>query len=224
MAAVWPKRCGPIAIAILAIFGLPCVATAQEVYISEDQQAALFKVAKEAGNPEMASVITLYSNVLRYAYPKHFVPVYQASTQSMFMLEFIPYGEDVRAKWSEMLTIQAFQGKALQDLSAKEFANLVAKGIDKACPTDKIYEDLGAIAVEGATSHRVVFGCGKASTGEVTIAQTIKRNGDLIMVQFARRADASSKQPQVIDDKQKEYYVSLLNRLAVVDKSKDSSK
>jgi hypothetical protein len=224
MVAVWPKRFRSIAVAAFALLGLPCMAAAQEVYIPEDQQAALFKVASEAGTPEMASVITLYSNVLQYAYPKQFVPVYQASTSSMFMLEFIPYGENVRSNWSEMLTIQAFQGKALQAISAKEFANRVAEGIDKACPTDKIYEDLGEIAVEGATSHRVVFGCGKASTGEVTIAQTIKRNGDLIMVQFARRAGPISDKPQVIDDKQKEYYLSLLNRLTVVDKSKDASK
>ena len=224
MAAVRPKRSRSIAVAVLALLVLPCMASAQEVYISEDQQAALFKVANEAGTPEMASVITLYSNVLQYAYPKHFVPVYQASTPSMFMLEFIPYGENVRSNWSEMLTIQAFQGKALQTISAKEFANLVAGGVDKECPADKIYEDLGAVAVEGATSHRVVFGCSKASTGEVTIAQTIKRNGDLIMVQFARRIDPASDTSQVIDDKQKEYYSSLLNRLTVVDKSKEAKK
>ncbi|MVZ97540.1 hypothetical protein EUU23_07455 [Sphingorhabdus sp. IMCC26285] len=203
----------------LAIFllGLPSVVASQEIYVSEEQQKQLHESVKSSSDPEVQSVINLYSNVLSYSYPKEFVPVYQAKSQEMFMLEFIPYGEDVKENWTEMLTIQAFRGERLNSTTASDFAIRLAKKVGENCPETKIFEDLGSIEVDGATSHRVVFGCTDRSVisanqaGEIAIAQTIKRNDSLILVQFASRGKSSTDSPRF----SRKYYETLLDRLLV---------
>lgn len=202
---------------------LPSVAGAQEVYVSKEQQKQLFDAVQDAPGLEVASVINLYSNVLNYSYPKRLVPAYQAITPSTFMLEFIPFGENVQADWTEMFTIQAFPGRSFGSTTAKDLAALVGQKVGESCPESKFFEDLGEVPIADASSHRVIFGCrnhsvvGNGEVGEMTIAQTIKRNDDFIMVQFSRRGEPKANGQPLIDNDQKEYYLSLLTQLIVSD-------
>lgn len=199
------------------LLGLPSVAVSQEVYVPVEQQKQLHDSVKSSSDPEVQSVINLYSNVLSFYYPKEFVPVYQAKSQEMFMLEFIPFGENVKENWTEMLTIQAFSGESFNAATASDFAIRLAKRVGENCPEAKVFEDLGSIELDGATSHRVVFGCkdrsvvGAHEAGEIAIAQTIKRNASLILVQFASRGKPFTESRRF----SKKYYQTLLDRLLV---------
>ncbi|WP_164114998.1 hypothetical protein [Sphingorhabdus sp. Alg239-R122] len=204
-------------------------AAAQQTYISKEQQKSLYDAVQDSASDEVSSVISLYSNVLSYKYPKHLVPAFQAKAPSNFMLEFIPFGENIKENWSEMLTIQAFPEQVVRTKSAKEFAVMLAKLVAKSCPNSSIFEDLGKVTLKSGSAHRIIFGCrdvsvvGGQTAGEMTIAQAIKRNGDIVLVQFALRGVPFSKDSLLINEEKRKYFGSLLDQLELADNPKKKS-
>jgi hypothetical protein len=201
-----------------ALLGLPSMASAQEVYISAEQQKTMHDAVKDSAQPEIGGAVNLFSNALGYSYPKELVPVYQVKTPQMFMLEFIPYGENVKENWTEMLTIQGFRPGVTGSMSASEFAARFEKINGARCSGTAIFEDLGEVPVEGASSHRVIIGCkDMAPTGpaaeETAIIQVIIRNQGLVVLQYASRGKSLSE-PRRFSRK---YYLSLLDRLTITD-------
>ncbi len=207
----------------LALFGFICPAWGQETYISKEQQKSLYEAGKLSPTPEITGVINLFSSVLSYRYPKYLVPAYQVKRTGVFMLEMVPFGEDVRSNWSEMLTLQAISKNLLPPtLSAQDFV-MTKRGVAANCSRSFELEDLGSVAIEGAEAHRVMFNCTDASVGkeadtsEMTIIQGIKRKDDLIVVQFAVRSKVGTDGKALMDEKKRQFYISLLNNLVLQD-------
>lgn len=199
----------------LILFGLASPAWAQETYVSKEQQKSIYDAAQLSPTPEVSGVINLYQSILSYKLPKEFVPAFKNVSASGFLLEFVPFGQDVRGKWSEMLTITATPAALAGNMPPSSLAVILLNGMMRKCPNSYVGEDLGAVSVEGAQAHRIMFGCmkdadQKSDTGELAIVQIIQRKGDFITVQFARRGKYTKTAPLLGEDK-KRYYLSLLD-------------
>ncbi|MGB3808305.1 MAG: hypothetical protein WA936_13975 [Erythrobacter sp.] len=197
----------------LALAGLSGAAAGQETYVSEEQQRNLYEAGQETELPEVVGTTNLFSTALRFPYPKEWVPVYQVRQPGMFMMEYIPFGEDVRTNWTQMVTVQAFSMPQTRGLQPAQFARGWGRRMVSACSGESEFEELGAIDIEGATSYRVVFKCVGPDTSELTAYQVTNRNGDLIGVQFTMR---SSPDGENVSDR-RDYFVSLLDRLEFSD-------
>ena len=182
----------------------------------------MFEMAQESPTPEISGAVNLYSNILQYEYPKEWVPVYRAQKPGVFMLEYIPFGEDVRSNWTSMLTIQAIAKQRAQTIDPKNFALGFGPRMAATCPGGEIFEDLGEVEDEGGSAHRVLFGCRGVSAvgggaGEATVLQAIKRNGDLIVVQYAVRGVPEENGEPLMNEAREAYFTSLLDRLKISD-------
>lgn len=211
----------------LSLSVLPSSAWAQETHITKEQQKPLFDAAQLSPTAEVSGVTNLYRSVLTYRYPKYLVPAYRATSATGFLMEFVPFGEDVKAQWSEMLTITAMPAAAAVDMPASSTAIIMMGGMRARCPESFIGEDLGPVNLGGAEAHRFLFGCqggagGKSNAGEIAIVELIRRKGDVITVQFARRGKHTRVAP-LIDERRKRYYLTMLDDLSLTDNPASTS-
>jgi len=129
------------------------------------------------------------------------------------MMEYIPFGEDVRSNWTKMLTIQAFSWPQTRALQPAQFARGWGQRMAAACTGESDFEEMGAVDIEGATSYRVVFECIAAGEREFITYQVTNQDGDLIAVQLAARGEPASE----TNSDRRDYFVSLLDRLEFSD-------
>ena len=183
----------------------------------EEQQRQLFEAAQQSEEPEIGGVVNLYSNVLAYSYPKDWVPVYQVRSPQLFMMEFIPYGEDVRTNWTQMLTIQAIPQQVASRIELSQFINGMASSTRAGCAGQSTFDNLGAIDIGGITAHRVTFACTDAESTEATILQATKRQGDLIIAIYAMRSTPDENGEPLMTETEQAYFISLLDRMRLSD-------
>jgi hypothetical protein len=210
---------------VLAVSSNGPAVLAQEVYVDTEQQQALFEAARQSQRPEVSAVVNLFSNVLAFEYPKDWVPAYRAEQPGFFMLEYVPFGENVREDWTRMLTVQAFGASRAVTIDPVAFAKGFGSRIASACPKGNFFRDLGEVAVAGAEAYRIAFGCRLYSAagtefGEATVLQATKRNGDLIVVQYAARTPLPNADDPLLDQTTQDYFLSLLDRLTLNDSPK----
>lgn len=213
----------PAALAAAALAPL-YAAAAQAVYISPEEQKSLHDAAMQSPEPTVDAVINLYDTVLGYRMPKHFVPAFRATQPTSFSIEFVPYGEDVRENWSEMLTVQAIPAQVAAAISPRTMVENVARGVANTCPGHGLSESAEQVRIEGATTAvRQVFGCrlsrlpGGDATSEVGMIQAMRRGGDLIIVQYAvRGAPIAADSPALAEGKRAEI-AALLGATALAD-------
>lgn len=205
----------------LSLLAFSCPASAQEVYVTKEQQKGLYEAAQRSPTPEVTGVINLYQSVLSYKQPKAYVPAHRSTSPDGFLIEFVPFGQEVKENWSEMLTITAMPARVAGNFPTSSIAIIMINGMMTRCPDSYVGEDLGPVSVEGAEAHRILFGCkngagGKSGAAELAVVQIIRRKGDVITVQYARRGK-NTKDAPLMDQKKQQHYTSLLDGLVLQD-------
>ncbi len=213
-----------IVLSISTLIGGTVHANAQEIYVPEEQQRALFEAAQQSETAEIQGSIGLHENALVYSYPKDLVPVYQVQQPNLFMIEFIPFGEDVRKNWSRMLTIQAFAEPVAQRLDPVQFVSGLGQAMQANCSGQGSSQDLGQVALGNTTAYRFASSCERGQTIETILFQVAKRKGELIVVQLASRRPNTAETAAAESEAGQTYFVSLLDQVAYFDKATEQAK
>ncbi|MBJ6801449.1 hypothetical protein [Geomonas propionica] len=152
----------------------------------------------------LKTISPIFSQLVMFSFPKSFTPVYENTKGGQYIRESVLPGESTE-KWSQMITITGAKGLASNaNVTPQVFANSIAGGFKKACPTSFSGAGLGGFKIDNHDAFAAVVGCGVANpTGdlysETMLLIVIKGQSDYYTIQWAERS-AASPTPIKIDD------------------------
>ncbi|MEI7430006.1 MAG: hypothetical protein WCL27_06080, partial [Betaproteobacteria bacterium] len=81
------------------------------------------------------TISPIFGQLVSFSLPKGFMPVFEDTKGPSYIREAVLTGESVK-KWSQMVTVTGAKGLASNpNMTPLGFANMVAGGFKKACPT-----------------------------------------------------------------------------------------
>lgn len=200
----------PCSIALLAMLCGPALA--------DDNSPMMNKVeALRQQGYSVKTITPIFGQLLMFSFPKGFKPAFENTKGTQYIQESVLEGESVN-KWSQMITITGAKGLASNpNVTPQVFANGMAGGFKKSCPTSFSGTGLGAIKLGSYDAFAAVIGCGVAnptgdSYSESALVIVIKGDSDYYTIQWAERGDASTS-PMKFDDVK---WTNRLKRLAPI--------
>jgi hypothetical protein len=142
------------------------------------------------------SISPIFGQLVLFSFPKGFVTVLEDTKDANYIRESVLVGESVQ-KWSQMVTVTGVKGLASNpNASPQAFANMMAGGFKKACPTSFAGTGLGTLKIGAHDAFAAVISCGTANAigeqySESVLLVVIKGESDYYTVQWAERGEAS---------------------------------
>ncbi len=142
------------------------------------------------------TISPIFGQLVSFSLPKGFTTVFENTKGTQYIRESVLTGESTE-KWSQMVTIAGAKGLASNpNVTPQVFANGMASGFKKACPTSFNGTGLGAFKIGNFDAFAAVISCGVANpTGELhsesTLLIVVKGESDYYTIQWAERSEAS---------------------------------
>lgn len=160
---------------------------------------------KEAQKFQGPSVVVtkIFDQVLRYTLPRGFIPAYSNTNGNQYIQEAVPVGESVN-KWTQMVTATGAKGLVANfNLTPDIFADKLANGYYKICPSSFSANGLGSTKIDGYDSNAAVISCGLVNANgeqysESMLLIVIKGKSDYYTIQWAERG-LTSNTPIALD-------------------------
>lgn len=141
----------------------------------------------------------IFSQILEMSFPADFKPAFENTNGNFYIHESVLENENVN-KWTQMITITGTQGLAANpSLTPKIFAERLAAGFQRACPTSYIAGALpiNKIDIGKSDGFAAVVSCGTSpttagQTSESALIVVIKGTDDYYTVQWAERTPPSA--------------------------------
>ncbi|MBJ6723342.1 hypothetical protein [Geomesophilobacter sediminis] len=143
-------------------------------------------------NQSVGSIRPVFTHLVGFSYPAGFAPVYEKANPSQYIQEAVKSGETVD-NWTEMITVTGYKGFGASDrITPRVFAESLAGGYRKHCPTTFSAAVLGEAKVDGRDAFEVILGCGTADGSgsphsESALVVVIKGGQDFYTIQWSER-------------------------------------
>lgn len=154
------------------------------------------------GGPTKA-IAPIFGQLVLTTYPAGFKTVFEESKGPQYIREAVLDGESTQA-WTQMITVTGMKGGASNPaITPRFFADSLAAGFKRACPSTFGADIIGAGKIDGYDSFVAVASCGTSpstggKTSESALLVVIRGDSDYYTIQWAERGP-SSITPQVLD-------------------------
>lgn len=178
-------------LSLVALFAICPFASADDSTPTKNGVEAL----REQGY-SVKAISPIFGQLVTLSFPKGFTMVFENTKGTQYIQESVLTGESTE-KWSQMITITGAKGLASNpNVTPQVFANGMAGGFKKVCPTSFNGTGLGAFKLGSFDAFAAVISCGVAnSTGdphsESLLLIVVKGESDYYTIQWAERSNAS---------------------------------
>jgi hypothetical protein len=178
-------------LSLVALFAMCPFASADDSAPKKNEIEAL----REQGY-SVKTISPIFGQLVSFSFPKGFTTVFENTKGTQYIRESVLTGESTE-KWSQMVTITGAKGLASNpNVTPQVFANGMAGGFKKACPTSFSGTGLGAFKLGSFDAFAAVISCGVANpTGDLhsesTLLIVVKGKSDYYTIQWAERSEPS---------------------------------
>jgi hypothetical protein len=160
-------------------------------------------LAQEGGS--VTQVLPIFSQLLSFALPQGFKPVFERADGNSYMRKLVPGGE-TEGQWTQMISVTGAKGLAgTLSVTPELFLTQIAAGFKRACPDTFSVRRMGTPKI-GSQAMVALVGCGTVITSVTPRSQAaliiaIKGSADYYTIEWAERGLASAKALDLGDPK-----------------------
>ena len=153
----------------------------------------------------ISTLVPVYSQSVKFSYPKGFKSAYEKAGASSYIHEWIPQEETLK-NWTLMFTLTGDKDLSLSNgITPQHVASRVASGFRNACLSTFAAKTLGTESINGHEAFKAIVACGNVLFGtprsETTVLLVIKGSRDYYILQGAERSSPISKPPTLSESK-----------------------
>jgi hypothetical protein len=157
--------------------------------------------ALAADPPGVATVVAVFSQLVRYSVPAEFMVADEHHNESFYIREHVPHGEN-SDQWTQMLAVTGTRdlatsaGATPQTLLAR-----MAAAFRGHCPDTFAVDELGPRRIDGYDGFVTIASCGRvrgrSGYSETAVMLAVKGTKDLYTLQWAERGSGSPHTPAI---------------------------
>jgi hypothetical protein len=143
------------------------------------------------------AITPVFSQLLMTSIPKGFSTVFVNTSDTEYIREAVPEGEDVDT-WTQIITVTGAKGLASNpDVTPRKYAEGMAAGFRQACPESFSAGKISDMKISGHAGAIQIVSCGTSpstggKTSETALIAVISGEKDYYTIQWAERAKPSS--------------------------------
>ncbi len=160
--------------------------------------------ALAADQPGVATVVPVFSQLVRYSVPAAFKTADEHNNGSFYIREHVPNGENAD-QWTRMLELTGTRDLATNAAATPQaLLARMAASFREHCPDTFAMQELGPRRIDGYDGFVTVASCGrvlgKSGYSETAVMLAVKGAKDFYTLQWAERASGSPHKPAIDRD------------------------
>jgi hypothetical protein len=157
--------------------------------------------ALAADQPGVATVVPVFSQLVRYSAPADFKLADEHNNNSFYIREYVPHGQSAD-QWTQMLELTGTRDLATSaGATPQALLARMAAAFREHCPDTFAIEELGPRRIDGYDGFVTIASCGrvrgKSGYSETAVMLAVKGTKDFYTLQWAERGSGSPHTPAI---------------------------